>query len=44
MIDAPSYTLNHEEIAMALEEGIRFAELLTPEEVEVDDSGPARGA
>ncbi len=26
MIDSPSYTLNHEEIEKALEEGIRFAE------------------
>src|SRR6266849_6113753 len=25
LIDAPSYTLNHEEVAKALEEGIRFA-------------------
>ena len=32
LIDAPSYTLNHEEVAkLALEEGIRFAECLTPE-------------
>src|SRR5829696_6301273 len=36
LIDAPSYTLNHEEVAKALEEGIRFAEMLTPVEVEVD--------
>ncbi|HEV8681141.1 MAG TPA: FAD-dependent oxidoreductase, partial [Stellaceae bacterium] len=36
LIDAPSYTLNHEEVAKALEEGIRFAEMLTPEAVEVD--------
>src|SRR5579872_6124803 len=36
LIDAPSYTLNHEEVAKALEEGIRFAECLTPEAVEVD--------
>jgi len=41
MIDAPSYTLNHEEVAKALEEGIRFAECLTPEEVEVDQYGHA---
>ena len=34
LIDAPSYTLNHEEVAKALEEGIRFAESLTPEEVD----------
>src|SRR6266699_3246390 len=36
LIDAPSYTLNHEEVAKALEEGIRFAEMLTPVSVEVD--------
>ena len=41
MIDAPSYTLNHEEVAKALEEGVRFAESLTPEEVEVDQYGHA---
>jgi NADPH-dependent glutamate synthase beta subunit-like oxidoreductase/NAD(P)H-flavin reductase len=42
LIDAPSYTLNHEEVAKALEEGIRFAEGLTPLEVLVDDFGHAR--
>ncbi|HKX08161.1 MAG TPA: FAD-dependent oxidoreductase [Stellaceae bacterium] len=42
LIDAPSYTLNHEEVAKAMEEGIRFAEGLTPEEVELDDFGSAR--
>jgi hypothetical protein len=26
MIDSPSYTLNHEEVEKALQEGIRFAE------------------
>src|SRR5256885_2325236 len=36
LIDAPSYTLNHEEVAKAMEEGIRFAERLTPVAVEVD--------
>ncbi|HWB51984.1 MAG TPA: FAD-dependent oxidoreductase [Stellaceae bacterium] len=36
LIDAPSYTLNHEEVAKAMEEGIRFAEGLTPIAVEVD--------
>jgi len=41
MIDSPSYTLNHEEVAKALEEGIRFAENLTPEAVEVDRYGHA---
>jgi len=42
MIDSPSYTLNHEEITKAFEEGIRFAELLTPEEVELDAFGAAK--
>jgi hypothetical protein len=37
LIDAPSYTLNHEEVAKAMEEGIRFAEGLTPLAVEVDE-------
>jgi NADPH-dependent glutamate synthase beta subunit-like oxidoreductase/NAD(P)H-flavin reductase len=41
LIDSPSYTLNHEEVALALEEGIRFAESLTPEQVEVDAFGHA---
>jgi NADPH-dependent glutamate synthase beta subunit-like oxidoreductase/NAD(P)H-flavin reductase len=41
LTDAPSYTLNHEEVAKAMEEGIRFAELLTPAAVEVDRFGQA---
>ena len=41
LIDAPSYTLNHEEVAKAFEEGVRFAECLSPEEVEVDKAGAA---
>ncbi len=41
LIDAPSYTLNHEEVAKAMEEGIRFAELLTPVAVEIDEYGQA---
>ena len=41
MIDSPSYTLNHEEIEKALEEGIRFAEGLTPARVDVDRFGSA---
>src|SRR5207237_10262405 len=39
LIDSPSYTLNHEEVAKAMEEGIRFAELLTPVAVDVDRFG-----
>ena len=42
LIDSPSYTLNHEEVAKALEEGVRFAECLAPEEVEVDAVGSAK--
>jgi NADPH-dependent glutamate synthase beta subunit-like oxidoreductase/NAD(P)H-flavin reductase len=42
MIDSPSYTLNHEEVAKALEEGIGFSERLTPEEVLLDRFGCAR--
>ncbi|MGH9582082.1 MAG: pyridine nucleotide-disulfide oxidoreductase, partial [Bryobacteraceae bacterium] len=41
LIDSPSYTLNHEEVAKALEEGVRFAECLVPEEVEIDSGGSA---
>src|SRR5499426_298051 len=43
LIDSPSYTLNHEEVAKALEEGIGFAQQLTPQEVLVDRFGCARG-
>jgi NAD(P)H-flavin reductase len=43
LIDSPSYTLNHEEIEKALEEGIRFAEGLTPLSIDVDADGAATG-
>ncbi|HEX3059479.1 MAG TPA: FAD-dependent oxidoreductase [Usitatibacter sp.] len=43
LIDSPSYTLNHEEVEKALEEGVRFAENLTPLRVEVDEAGRASG-
>ncbi len=42
LIDSPSYTLNHEEVAKALEEGVRFAECLAPKEVEVSAAGSAK--
>jgi NADPH-dependent glutamate synthase beta subunit-like oxidoreductase/NAD(P)H-flavin reductase len=42
LIDSPSYTLNHEEVAKALEEGVHFAEGLTPVAVETDAHGHAR--
>jgi NAD(P)H-flavin reductase len=41
LVDSPSYTLNHEEVEKALEEGITFAEGLTPTRIEVDDYGHA---
>ena len=45
LIDSPSYTLNHEEVQKALEEGMRFAEGLTPLGVELDELRPrARAA
>ena len=43
LTDSPSYTLNHEEVEKALEEGISFAEGLAPAAVEVDRFGHAEG-
>ena len=42
LIDSPSYTLNHEEVEKALEEGITFAEGLTPVRIDVDEHGHAQ--
>jgi NADPH-dependent glutamate synthase beta subunit-like oxidoreductase/NAD(P)H-flavin reductase len=42
LVDSPAYR-NHEEVTKALEEGIRFAEQLTPLAVEVDGFGHASG-
>jgi NADPH-dependent glutamate synthase beta subunit-like oxidoreductase/NAD(P)H-flavin reductase len=42
LVDSPSYTLNHEEVEKAFEEGIRFAEGLTPLAIDVDDAGHAK--
>lgn len=39
LIDSPSYTLNHEEVEKALEEGIWFAEGMTPTRVNIDAWG-----
>src|SRR5690606_2020146 len=39
LVDSPSYTLNHEEVEKALEEGIRFAECLAPARIDVDANG-----
>jgi NAD(P)H-flavin reductase len=41
LVDAPSYTLNHEEVEKALEEGVFFAEGLSPTRIEVDGFGHA---
>jgi len=41
LVDSPSYTLNHEEVHKALEEGISFSEGLTPHRVKVDRFGHA---
>ncbi|MGQ0749669.1 MAG: FAD-dependent oxidoreductase [Betaproteobacteria bacterium] len=41
LIDSPAYTLNHEEVQKALEEGIHFAEGLTPLAVHLDETGHA---
>ncbi|MGA8031071.1 MAG: FAD-dependent oxidoreductase [Casimicrobiaceae bacterium] len=43
LVDSPAYTLNHEEVEKALEEGMRFAEGLTPLSIEVDEAGLAIG-
>ncbi len=39
LVDAPAYTGNHEEVALALDEGIGFAECLTPLGMEIDADG-----
>src|SRR5487761_2612222 len=43
LVDSPSYTLNHEEVEIALEEGIAFAECLAPLAVDVDNYGAVKG-
>jgi len=43
LVDSPSYTLNHEEVEKALEEGIWFAEGLIPLAVDVDNFGAVKG-
>ncbi len=39
MVDSPAYRLNHEEVAKALEEGIRFVENVVPTEAVADSFG-----
>ena len=41
LIDSPAYTLNHEEVSKALEEGVRFAEAVAPKAIETDRYGHA---
>ncbi len=41
LAQSPAYTLNHEEIQKAMEEGVRFAQELAPLAVEVDAFGHA---
>lgn len=43
LVDAPCYTLNHEEVLKALEEGVEFAECLAPVAVQVDAHGHVSG-
>jgi NADPH-dependent glutamate synthase beta subunit-like oxidoreductase/NAD(P)H-flavin reductase len=43
LLDSPSYTLNHEEVEKALEEGVAFAEGLVPLAVDVDHYGATQG-
>jgi NADPH-dependent glutamate synthase beta subunit-like oxidoreductase/NAD(P)H-flavin reductase len=42
MIDSPAYTLNHEEVEKALEEGIAYAECLGPAAIDVDGASAAK--
>ena len=41
LIDAPSYTLNHEEVTKAFQQGIQFVEMVSPVAVDVDEHGHA---
>ncbi|MDQ6800609.1 MAG: FAD-dependent oxidoreductase [Acidobacteriota bacterium] len=42
MLDSPAYRLNHEEVVKSLEEGIFYAENLSPVEALADDFGHVR--
>jgi NADPH-dependent glutamate synthase beta subunit-like oxidoreductase/NAD(P)H-flavin reductase len=42
LIDSPSYTLNHEEVEKALEEGVVFRECLSPLAIDVDERRAVR--
>lgn len=41
--DAPAYRLNHEEVELAMQEGLELYENVTPLSVELDDFGHANG-
>jgi NADPH-dependent glutamate synthase beta subunit-like oxidoreductase/NAD(P)H-flavin reductase len=41
LTESPSYTLNHEEVEKAMQEGVAFAEHLAPDAVELDANGLA---
>ena len=43
LIDSPSYTLNHEEVELALQEGITFAQCLAPKRADIDNYGAVKG-
>ena len=43
LIDSPAYTLNHEEVELALQEGIKLVECVDPRAVQVDAYGAAAG-
>ena len=43
MQESPAYRANHEELAKALEEGLYYAEGLTPVKVLLDENGHAKG-
>jgi len=42
LTESPAYRLNHEEVAKALEEGIRFVEHMSPVEAVPDDRGAVK--
>lgn len=42
LAESPAYRLNHEEVIKALEEGIHFAERLSPKEAVADDYGAVK--
>jgi NADPH-dependent glutamate synthase beta subunit-like oxidoreductase/NAD(P)H-flavin reductase len=43
LVDSPAYRLNHEEVVKSLEEGIGFAECMSPAEALLDAHGHVRG-